>query len=229
MRMTEYRNREDAGDVLAKLLQESVKPPCVVVGIPRGGVLVAGPIARRLGCPLTMSFARKLTLPRAPELAFGAVDEDGHAVVDYSLIHDLAAHPEEVSHARESVALEIRRQQRLFSAPRIELFLPESCVLLVDDGLATGYSMRAALAHVRRHGARQVVVAVPCASASASQAIQREADEFVCPWVDEAFVAVGAYYLDYQPVTDEEVLAVLNQARDRSGEPTEKADSRART
>ena len=114
MRTNLYRDREDAGEVLAELVAARPREPGVVVGIPRGGVVVAAPIASRLGLPLTLTFARKLTLPWAPELAFGALDEDGHAVVDHPAFHDLDAHPDELSRARERVAREIRRQQSAF-------------------------------------------------------------------------------------------------------------------
>ena len=97
--------------------------------------------------------------------------------------------------------------------PRLEGFLPVSTVILVDDGLATGYTMRAAIAHARRHGARRIVVAVPCASVTAAEAVRRVADDFLCPWIDEEFLAVGAYYLQFSSLTDGQVLTVLDQVR----------------
>ncbi len=143
-RVAAYPDREEAGRVLADLLSEHMGPPCVVVGVPRGGMLVADPIAERFGCVLTMSFARKLALPESPEVAFGAIDEDGHVVVDHPRFHDLAGQPHDLFRARARVAQEIERQQRAFPVPRLDAFLPRCTVLLVDDGLATGYTMRAA-------------------------------------------------------------------------------------
>ena len=216
IRTTPYADRVDAGRVLAEHLVEHLGRPCVVVGIPRGGVLVADPIAERLDCPLTMSFARKLTLPESPEVAFGAIDEDGHVVVDHPRFHDLAGRPHDLFRARARVAQEIQRQQQAFPALGLDAFLPRCTVLLVDDGLATGYTMRAAIAHAIRHGAHRIVAATPCASASAAAEIECEVDAFVCPRIDAAFFAVGEYYLNFDPVTDEQVLAVLDKARERS-------------
>ncbi len=144
------------------------------------------------------------------------MDEDGHVIVDHSQLLAIGGRPEDLAVARESVAREIRRQHSTFHSPRIEEFLTESTVVPVDDGLATGYTMRAALAHARRHGARTIVVAVPCASRSASETIRREADEFVCPIVNTALGAVGEYYADFQSVTDEEAGSLLRQVAERS-------------
>jgi predicted phosphoribosyltransferase len=215
MRQSLYEDREAAGQVLAGMLQRHVAPPCVVAGIPRGGVLVADAIAERLGCPLTVSFARKLALPESPELAFGALDEDGHVVMDHSEFRRLAARPEELARARAAVTLEILRQQREFRVPRIDSFLPRCSVVLVDDGLATGYTMRAAIAHAWRHGARRITVAVPCASPSAAESIRREVDDLVCPWIDDEFRAVGAYYVHFPHVTGRQVRSVLDRACER--------------
>lgn len=214
-----FNDREHAGLVLADELRDRLARPCVVVAIPRGGILVGAPIAERFACALTLCFARKLTLLDSPELAFGAMDEDSHVVMDHDRFHDLGARPSEIAHARERTAVEIQRQQRAFPVVPLESFLPRSTVVLVDDGLATGYTMRAALARVRRRGARRIVVAVPCASSAAAATIRREADDFVCPLVDDEFTAVGAYYLDFPQVTDLDVREALDRARARTGTP----------
>lgn len=215
MATARYANREHAGRVLAGKLPDLGNGPFIVVGIPRGGVVVAAPIADRLHCPLTLTFARKIALAIAPELAVGAMDEDGHVIVDHSQMIRIGGRPEDLALARDQAGREIRRQRAAFHSPRIEEFLTHSTVVLVDDGLATGYTMRAALAHARRHGARNVVVAVPCASRLAAETIRREADEFVCPMVDTAFGAVGTYYAEFPSVTDEEVASILVAAAER--------------
>jgi putative phosphoribosyl transferase len=206
-----FRDRTEAGRLLASELEPLVSGPAVVAAIPRGGVPVAVPIVERLATPLTVAYARKLTAPLAPELAFGAIDEDGHAIVDATTASLLGLAPGEVEAAKKRVAAEIERRMKLYRVPPLGRYLPGATVVLVDDGLATGLTMRAAVAYARRHGAREVIVAVPCASARAVDEFGRQADRLVALIVDEAVLAVGAYYVDFSPVSDQAVLAILER------------------
>ena len=208
-----FRDRRDAGERLAEALAPVVRPPCVVAAIPRGGVSVAQPIVERLRLPLTVVYARKLTAPIAPEFAFGALDEDGHATIDARSVALLGLAPADVERAKARVLQEIRRRVAAYGVEPLGPRLAGAAIILVDDGLATGLTMRAALGYARRHGAREIVVAVPCAAAAAADEFRRLADRFVCPVVDPDFAAVGQYYLDFEPVSDEEVLAMLDRAR----------------
>lgn len=208
MRATTYRDRAHAGELLAARLT-TVTPPYVVAAIPRGGVLVAEPIARRLGCPMTLSFVRRITVPAAPEVAIGTLDENGPAMVHRAGLAERGVSARELRRACDLVEREMRRQRRTFEAPRLETFLPRCTVVLVDDGLATGETMRAAVAHARRLGATRIVVAAPCASVDAIERVRTIADDVVCPTVDPAFFAVGAYYHDFAPVSDADVQAAL--------------------
>jgi predicted phosphoribosyltransferase len=208
-----FADRAEAGRILADRLGPLVKPPYVVAAIPRGGVAVAIPIVERLACPLTVVYARKLTAPVAPELAFGAIDEDGECLFDETTVSLLGLTPSDIEQARIRVTSEIRRRMSLYRVPPLAHHLPDRTVILVDDGLATGLTMRSAVAYARRHAARSIVVAVPCASTSAAEYFQRAADRLVSLVVDPAFVAVGVYYVDFSPVTDEEVLAMLSRAQ----------------
>jgi putative phosphoribosyl transferase len=205
-----FEDRADAGRQLAARLESIVTGPVVVAGIPRGGVVVAAAIAERLRAPLAVAYARKLSAPLAPELAFGAVDEDGESILDPAIVAMLELAPVEIEVVTTRVTGEIRRRMGLYQAraPRAG-----EAVILVDDGLATGLTMRAALAHARRHGAREVTVAAPCASAAAAALFEREADHFVGLVVDPEFYAVGAYYRDFGAVPDTEVVALLRRAR----------------
>jgi predicted phosphoribosyltransferase len=207
-----FRDRSDAGRKLAAALAPVVRAPAVVAGIPRGGVAVALPIVERLRVPLTVVYARKLTSELAPELAVGALDEDGEVIVDPRTVAVLGIDTAELGAAKARVAAEIRRRMDLYRVPPLSRYLPGAAVVLVDDGLATGLTMRAALAYARRRGAREVTVAVACASEEAAERFRREADRFVSLVVDPHFQAVGAYYQDFSPVTDEEVLAMLTEA-----------------
>lgn len=208
-----FADRAEAGRMLAERLAPLVAGPCVVAAIPRGGVTVAVPVAGRLAAPLAVIYARKLTAPAAPELAFGALDEDGTRLLDEQTIALLGLTRHDVEAAATRVAAEIRRRMALYGVPPLAHYLPDRTVVLVDDGLATGLTMRAAVGHARRHGARKVIVAVPCASASAAERFEKEADRVVSLIVDPAFMAVGAYYVDFSPVTDEQVLEILGRHR----------------
>lgn len=206
------KDREDAGRQLAARLAPRVAPPAVVAAIPRGGVAVALPIVERIRLPLTVVYARKLAAPVAPELAFGALDEDGMAVTDPEIVSMLGLAADDIERARLRVGEEIRRRMARYGVPPLAHYLPGAGVVLVDDGLATGLTMRAALAYARRHGAREITVAVPCASAPAAAWFERAADHFVALVVDEDFGAVGAYYADFSPVADDAVQAMLARA-----------------
>jgi putative phosphoribosyl transferase len=195
--------------MLAGALVELQGRRVVVAALPRGGVAVAVPIARALGAPLTLSFARKLAIARVPELAVGALDEDGQVLTDAGTLAGLGASPEELVEARNRAGREIARQREAFPVMPLGAYLPEASVVLVDDGPATGLTLRVAVAHARRHGAREVIVAVPCSSASAARRLVREADRFICPRVDRDFLAVGRYYADFHQVSDAEVLELL--------------------
>jgi putative phosphoribosyl transferase len=209
-----FKDRWEAGRALAaKLAPLITRSSVVVAAIPRGGVTVALPIVERLGSvPLTVVYARKLTAPVAAELAFGALDEDGHATLDEETVRLLGLTPKDVEEAKARVAAEIRRRMALYRVPPLAHYLPGRDVVLVDDGLATGLTMRAAVAYARRHGAGEVTVAAPCASTQAAARFSLEADRLVTLIVDEAFEAVGAYYVDFAPVLDEQVNDMLARA-----------------
>jgi putative phosphoribosyl transferase len=205
----EFKDRTTAGECLAERLQSLLARPCVIAAIPRGGIAVALPIVERLQRPLAIVHACKLTAPSAPELAFGAVDEDGQAMLDRQTIARLQLSPEEVASIQADVEAENRRRIALYKAPLLAQCLPGPDVVLVDDGLATGLTMHAAIAYARRHGAREITVAVPCASETAALRFRKEADRFVSLIVGDAFGAVGGYYADFAKLTDADVSAML--------------------
>jgi putative phosphoribosyl transferase len=212
-RPTSFTDRRQAGELLAAELAGTLDPArTVVAGIPRGGVSVALPVVERFRVPLAVVYARKLTSPLAPELAFGALDEDGEMVTDEEIVREVGLDAAGIAAARARVAREIERRLRLYPAPPLAAFLPGRDVVLVDDGLATGLTMLAAVRYARRHRAGSITVAVPCASSAAAERFAREADRVVSLIVDPHFGAVGAYYVDFSPVSDDEVVAMLRQA-----------------
>jgi putative phosphoribosyl transferase len=219
-----YEGRQEAGRVLARELQHLEFGPCLVAGIPRGGIIVAREVADCLRAPLTAIHTRKLSSPQAPEFAFGAMDEDGHAVLDYRSVVSLGLGENEIEQVKADVAREIARRAESYPGPRLRELLPGRTVVIVDDGLATGFTAQVAMGYALRHGAEAIVVAVPCASERAAyelkSLLKRPEDRFICPLVDPEFTSVGEHYRHFPEVEDEEVRERLAPAKTRGGADT---------
>jgi predicted phosphoribosyltransferase len=216
----QYAHRLEAGTILAQQLASSPPlGPAVVAGIPRGGVAVAAPIADRLALPLTVIHAGKLAAPSSPDAPFGAIDEDGRTLLDHKAIVALGITADQIGQARAKAASEVAWQRSVYPHTRQRDLLLGRIVLIVDDGMATGLTLQAAIHYAQRHGCRACVVAVPCASASAAVGIEgslrRPGDRLVCPIADPDFQGVAAYYRDHFPVSDEEVSLILTRAGHR--------------
>ncbi len=202
-----FRNRHEVAALLARALARYRGPDAVVLGVPRGGVPMAGLIATALGADLDVVLVRKLRAPAQPELAIGAVDEQGHVVQEPYL--EQIASPEYV---REEVRAQLdvlRARRARYTQARPPVPLNGRTAILVDDGLATGATMLAAVRAVRAQGPRRVVVAVGVAPPDTLAAIEAEADEVVCLHAPRGFDAVGAFYEDFSPVTDDMVVETL--------------------
>jgi len=207
-----YPDRRAAGQALAAALAVSPRPlETVVLALPRGGVPVAAEVARVLRLPLDVFVVRKLGVPRHEELAFGAIASGGVRVLNADIVRELALPLEIIEEVTRQEAIELERRERLYRQQRPQLDLQGRPVILVDDGLATGATMRAAAAAVRARGAQRVTVAVPVASDSSAENFGREMDDFVCPLRPAHFESVGQWYLDFSQTTDEEVRALLEQ------------------
>jgi predicted phosphoribosyltransferase len=213
-----FADRRDAGRALAAVLRDDAqRGDPVVLGLPRGGVVVAAEVAAVLGAPLDVVLVRKLGLPDQPELAMGAIAAAGDAVETVRTV--VAARVDEAAfdevHARELA--ELRRRERAYRAGHEPVPLGGRDVLLVDDGLATGATMRAAVAAVRRQAPASVTVAVPVGSPRVRADLRPEVDRVVCLETPAAFRAVGQAYRDFTPTDDAEVVAALDGARSRLG------------
>ncbi len=205
-----FADRAEAGRVLAEEIVPLLGGRVMVAAIPSGGVPVARPVADRLEVPLVLLHARRLLVPGAVDLALGALDEDGYAEFDELALEALHIHPRELDPVQIGAARRIGGQMARCGASLLpRLFDPGTEVVLVDDGLVTGWTMRAALACARRRGARRVTVAAPCASESAAEYFREHADRFLCPIVDEALRAVGDYYRVFSTVDDEQIEQLL--------------------
>lgn len=204
-----FPNRQAAGDQLATLLLPYRDKDTLILGIPRGGVPVAAAVARRLGAELDVVIARKLGVPDVPELAMGAVTATGRLYVDQDIVarRGVAKEQLEAVIARESD--EAKRQEARFRGGRPRPRIAHRTVIVVDDGLATGATLRATLHAVRALWPARLVAAVPVGPREAHDVLQGDADEVVCLVVQEPFEAVGFAYDDYRAVTDETVAGIL--------------------
>jgi putative phosphoribosyl transferase len=184
----------------------------IVLGLPRGGVPVAAEVARRLGAPLDVFIVRKLGVPGHEELAMGALATGGVLVLNSEVVGELEIPQHAIDAAVASEAVELARREQAYRGGRPPLDVTGCTVILVDDGLATGSTMRAAVAGLRRRGPAKVVVAVPVAAVSTCESLAGEVDDIVCGHTPEPFLAVGLWYADFSQTTDEEVRAELERA-----------------
>jgi predicted phosphoribosyltransferase len=213
-----FRDRRDAGRVLAERLQiYKGRGDLLVLALPRGGVPVAFEVARELQAPLDVLLVRKLGLPGHEELAIGAVATGGIRVLDEALLRQFGISAETVEGIAEREGRELQRRERAYRAEQPPPDPAGSTVILVDDGLATGASMRAAVRALRRSGPAAVVVAVPVAPAATCAALREDADAVVCARTPEPFAAVGQWYEDFSQTSDEEVRELLAAARAPAG------------
>jgi putative phosphoribosyl transferase len=209
-----FRDRFEAGRVLAtKLSKYASRDDVLVLGLPRGGVPVAFEVARALGAPLDVFIVRKLGLPFHEELAMGAIASGGVRVIDHSLVRQFGISDADIAEVTATEQSELERRERQYRGDRRFPDVTERTVILVDDGLATGSSMRVAVAALRQEKPVQIVVAVPIAPPDTCAMLRREAEEVVCAMTPEPFFAVGLWYEDFSQTTDEEVHDLLDRAR----------------
>lgn len=208
-----YTDRHQAGRSLAaELLHYRQQRDVVVLGLPRGGVPVAFEVARALAAPLDILIVRKLGVPWQTELAMGAIASGNVRVLNERTIDDLSIDAGTVDAVAARERHELERRERAYRQGRQAVDLKGKTVILVDDGLATGASMRAAVIAVRHQSPAKVVVAVPVGAAEACEQLSELADDVVCPYRPEPFFAIGRFYDDFAQTTDADVEALLEQA-----------------
>jgi putative phosphoribosyl transferase len=210
--MRTFRDRADAGRQLARELERFRAEEPIVLGLPRGGVPVAFEIANALGAPLDVVVVRKLGVPSQPELAMGAVGENGALVVNKRVVRLAGVTGAQLVAAEAREREEVVRRARRFRGSRPALRLDGHTVIVVDDGIATGSTARAALEVAREHGASRVVLAVPVAAPDSLEQLAKLADEVVCLHAPRGFFAVGQWYENFTQVSDEEVTMLLAPA-----------------
>ena len=208
-----FRDRFDAGETLAQLLRDFAgRPDVEVLALPRGGVPVGYVVARDLGVPLDVFVVRKLGTPGQPELAMGAIASGGVRVLNREVVEALGIPDSSIEEVTRSEEEELRRRERQYRGERPPLDVRGKTVILVDDGLATGSTMRAAAAALRKAGAARIVIAVPVASRATCDQLRQEGHEVLCATTPEPFFAVGQWYKDFEQTTDAEVRELLDRA-----------------
>lgn len=207
-----FRDRVEAGELLADALARYTRQDDVVVlGLPRGGVPVASEVARKLGVPFDVFVVRKLGVPGHEELAMGAIASGGVRLVNHDVVGPLGIPESVIDAVAQSEQVELERREQLYRGGGRPISLMHKTVILVDDGLATGSTMRAAVMAARQQQPARVIVAVPVGAPSTCADLRRDADEVVCVRTPDPFIAVGLWYRDFTPTSDREVQSLLGR------------------
>jgi putative phosphoribosyl transferase len=209
-----FRDRAEAGQQLAqKLLAYTDTPRAIVLALPRGGVPIAAPIAATLQLPLDLCLVRKLGVPGNPELAMGAIDDRGRRYLNERIITELNISPASIDRVAAAEAIELSRRERLYRGNRPPLDLTDRTIILVDDGLATGATMRSAIQSIQPQQPAQIIVAVPIATTEIVDELTASVDAVVCLIVPKPLYSIGSWYDDFPQTTDAEVCEILDRSR----------------
>lgn len=203
-----YTDRRKAGEALAKKLADLRLADPVILGLARGGVVVAEPVAETLDTPFDVLVVRKLGVPWHPELGMGAIAEGGVRLINKDLVTRVGINDEEIERVTEIETRELNRRAELYRGGRDPLPL-DGTTVIVDDGLATGFTARAAIESARRRGSTEVILAVPVGAAATVAELEELADRVVCPLQPRELGAVGAWYRDFAQTMDSEVVSIL--------------------
>ena len=207
-----FKDRIEAGKSLAeKLTALQIKPPLIVLGLPRGGVIVAHEIAQKLKAPLDIIVPRKIGAPFSPELAIGAITEDGSLLLNQEMVKSLRIEKDYIDQASAKEKKEAQRRLNKYRAGRASLDLKDKTVIITDDGIATGATMQAALRSIRSQNAKKIIVAVPVLPPDTKAIIEKECDELVFLGQPADFGAIGMFYEKFDQTTDEEVIAIMKK------------------
>ncbi|TFG46330.1 MAG: phosphoribosyltransferase [Dehalococcoidia bacterium] len=206
---TVFKDRVEAGELLARELGDYIEQHPIVLGIPRGGVVVAGVIVKKLGADLELVLARKLRVPGQPELAFGAIAENGYYSLNHDLIRMIGISEDSIKQEMTFQAAEIERRKQLFRKVKSKIPLTGRVVIITDDGVATGETFKTALNAVRQEQPEKIIAALPVGSENTIIDLARIADQVLCLRCPAVFRAVGQFYRYFDQIEDDETLAIL--------------------
>jgi predicted phosphoribosyltransferase len=206
-------NRTEAGQKLASALKEVADTDALVLAVPRGGVVVGYEVAHALNLELDVIITKKIGAPGNPELAVGAVAEDGTVILDTNIVSMVRASQDYIQAEIERQTTEIKRRLKTYRQNQPNPQIADRHVILIDDGVATGSTLKVALRSLKNRGAKTVTVAVPVGPADTIRDLKQEADNVVCLFTPDPFYAIGEFYDDFDQTTDEEVIDLLNRCR----------------
>jgi putative phosphoribosyl transferase len=208
-----FKNRIEAGRLLAEELKSYAnRTDVLVLALPRGGLPVAFEVAQALGAPLDLMLVRKLGVPRQEELAMGAIAAGGTKVLNQDLVKSLNISDAALEAVISKEKRELERREHTYRGDRPVPEVGNRCVILIDDGLATGATMKAAVLALRQQQPAQIIIGVPVAPPDTAEELRKEADEIICLATPEPFYAIGTWYVDFSQTSDEEVRTLLARA-----------------
>lgn len=214
-----FSNRAEAGKILgAKVKEKGYGKDSLVLGIPRGGVVVAKEVAKILKCELDIIIPRKLRSPFNPELAFGAISDDDSLVIDESLVSLLNISQEFIEQEKKTQLEEIKRRRKKYNMDKLLPDMKGKTVILVDDGIATGATMKAGVISVKKKKPEKIIVAIPVASPQSVEELKEITDEVICLYAPAYFAAVGQFYTEFSQTSDDEVIEILKKIKEEKGE-----------
>ncbi len=208
-----FKDRTEAGKILAKALSEYKDKNTIVLAIPRGGVVVAYEVAKALNAPLDLIIPRKIGAPDQPELAIGAVTEDGTTILNQDIVQYLRVPDDYIKTEVKRQVEEIKRRIQRYLGDKPRLSIEGKVVILIDDGVATGATIRAAIASIRKRRPALIVLAIPVGPPDTVKELREDADKVICLMTPEPFFAIGQFYENFAQTSDEEVIQILNKLK----------------
>ncbi len=208
-----FRDRIEAGELLAEVLMDYAGPKTVVLGIPRGGLVVACEVAHQLKAPLDIVLSRKLGAPQNPELAIGSITESGEIFLDQNLAYRVGADEDYIERERQNQFVEIKRRSRVYRDIRPKIDLKNKDVIIIDDGVATGSTVQAAFWSIRQESPHKIIGAFPVGPEETLRKLCQSADEIICLKVPPSLGGVGQFYFHFEQVKEKEVVSILKSAQ----------------
>lgn len=208
-----FKNRRDAGVKLVKKLLQYENDRPIILALPRGGVPVGYEVAKKLSCPLSIIIVRKIGNLQNPELGIGAIAEENVLIIDQEMVHRLHITKEAIEQIIAKERKELQRRLHIYRNDKPLGNFLKNTVIIVDDGLATGITARAAIMAAKKHNPKKIIFATPVCSRPAHYQLQQLINEVICLYTPNEFAAVGTWYKDFLPVSDNEVVLVLQQSK----------------
>jgi len=208
-----FKNRRDAGEKLAEKLKKYKGTDAIILAIPRGGVAVGASIAKKLELPLDLIIPRKLPIPDNPEMGFGAILGDGTVLLNDEVVEGYNISEEQIKKVSEKVLAEVKRREKKYRGKQGFPEIQDKTVIVVDDGLVTGFTVLAAIKAIKKYQPKKIIVAAPVSPESAVEKIKPKVDELICLYVQKGYssFAVASFYEDFHDLSDEEVIEILRE------------------